>query len=270
MVVKHTLNSLIHGYRRHARLTKPEWLRILVVSIIFGFIFSFTLWNDPNTPDIFNVFFGIFNWVLYSIFSALGLLAMHLPMRIMGYKMGYKLDFKQWNLGLIMNIFICLLSNGAFIFLTPPSANISTMKNQRLGYMAGGVQHRELGYLVFWGMFGTILYAVLLKLILPFKLASDLIIVGLLISAWSFLPLDFIFKIFDKKTPLSNGTYFILGMQTFIIFGLAFYIISLFSIFFLPKLWAIIIPLVLATIVYLVYYVFIAQIYGQKGGLIKQ
>jgi len=257
MVVQHTLSSVIHGYRRHARITKTEWLRILAISIVFGFIFSFTLWNDPDHPEVFNAVFGIFHWALYTLFSALGLLAMHLPMRIMAYRMGYHMELQQWNLGIIMNLFICMLSNGVFIFLTPPGAGITTKINERIGYFSPGPQHREFGYLVFWGMFGTILYAVLLKLLLPFNLASDLIFVGLLISIWSFFPLDLIFKIFDKKTPISNGTYFILGMQTFIVFGVAFYLISLFSIYFLPKLWAIIIPLLLAVIVYIIYYVFV-------------
>jgi hypothetical protein len=266
MVVKHTLSSLIHGYRRHASITGKEWLRILTIAIIFGFIFSFTLWNDPETPEIFNLIFGIFNWVLYSIFSFLGILAMHVPMRIMAYKMGYRMNLKQWNLGLILNLFFCFLSAGTIIFLTPPSANITTKINERVGYFSPGPQHREFGYLVFWGVFGTVLYSVLLKLILPFNLAIDLIMVGILISMWSFFPVDFVFKIFDKNTPISNGTYFILGMQTFIVFGVAFYVLSILSIFYLPRLWAIIIPLILAIIVYLIYYVFVMSNGKDKGG----
>lgn len=258
--MRQSFRGLVYSMRKYGLCSKSEWLSVLFSSIIFGFIFSFRMWGEVFDPVL-----GIYNWFMYSLFSALAILSMIFGYKVMAHEMGYLAEFKVWKTGLILNTFICFLTNGLAIFLTPGGFELKRNEGTQVGKFKWGILYTEKAFLVFWGFFSLVLYTMLVKLIFPLKLAVGMTTTAYVIALWSLAPIDIVFKFFFKEAPNSNGTCLIAGPKTFALFVIVFLGISAGLNYILPAFWPMIVALILGLMFYVIFYGF----YDPKKKLYK-
>ncbi len=260
--MKSTFNSLVHGFIRYGKFSSKEILDMALISFAFGFIFSFRLWGDETT---FSLAIGLYNLILFSLFSLFAILAMQFGIRFMAVDLGYTSKLEIWKLGMGFNLFICFLTNGLSIFLTPPGFELKRNLSMEVGKYNKGLVRVERAYLVFWGFFTLVLYTVLIKLIFPMKLAEEMTKVAYVIAIWTLFPLDFALKFFYKDAPISNGTTLLYGVKcyrAFSIFTITFLVMSAILSFTLDGISALCIGLAISLIVFWASRIFYDELIG--------
>jgi len=245
-----TISDVIHAYKKFGHYKKQEWISIILSSLIFGFIFSFKMWGDES----FDLFIGLYNLTLFSIFSLFSILIMNFGYKFMALKFGYKTEYKVWRGGLIINLVMSFLTNGAAIFLTPGSFHISRNEGLMVGKTHFGIEFKEKSFLVFWSFFAVVVYVLFAKMLLPLKLAKAIATTSYIIAFWSLIPIDLILIKFVKNQPASYGTTILWPMWSFAIFIVCFIFISAFLTFRVDAFWPLLISLLISLSIYFLFY----------------
>lgn len=253
--MRHTFRSLVVGYKRLGSFSFKEYIQLMVTSFVAGFIFSFRKWGDASGN--WDLGIGIYHVFIYTLFSFLALFIMQFSIRFMAVMMGYKPSYSYWKLGLATNLFITFLTNGAAIFILPGGFDIQKVDAMQIGKFKRGILMRERGYLVFWGFFGLVVYTLLIKAIMPFAFAKEMIIVAYVIALWSLFPIDLLARIYMKDCPISNGSsLFFTNPNVFGVFAVSFLLLSGFFTIFLSAIWPLILSIIVSFIIYVIFYTF--------------
>lgn len=251
--MRQSFRGLVHSVRRYGICTRKEAWSVFITSVVFGFILSFRMWGDTFDPWL-----GVYNWTMFSIFSALGILSMMFGQKVMAYEMGYFVDYTHWKVGLTVNTFICFITNGFAVFLTMGGFHVRRNEGTQIGKNNWGILYLERAFIVFWGFFSLVLYTVLVKMIFPEGLAQPMTTTAYIIALWSLAPIDIVFKFFFREAPNSNGTCLFASRKlAFSLFTLVFLGISALTNYYFTAFWPVLLALILATVAYVVFYVFL-------------
>ena len=135
---------------------KTEIKNLTIAAVVLGFVFSFRDWGYGET-FIFSV--GLYNLILTSIAAAIVLLIYQTSHKLIANRYGCKSTFRIWGikrfwfykrakiknlkifgkkyesikLGIILPLFISIISNGIIKFCAIGSSEISEIKLQRIG-----------------------------------------------------------------------------------------------------------------------------------------
>lgn len=259
--MRRSVRSTVIDFRKYGFFSKREWLNIAITSVVFGFIFSFRRWGTES----FDAGQGIFYWTIFTLFSLFALLVMHFGHRLACVHFGYTSEYSSWKTGLFTNLFLCFITNGWFIFLTPGGFITKDNPGIRVGGFFKGTSFHEKAYIVFFGLFWLVIYAGLIKL-LPIdpEYVREMSKVAYIIGAYSLLPLDLFAAIFHRSVtferisiPPSNGSYLFFGDRGFAVFTLVFFGISYIANTFLSLVLGFLLSMLFATIAYAIWILFI-------------
>jgi len=248
--MKQSLSSVVHAYRKFGHYKKHEWIDIILSSIVFGFVFSFKMWGD----ETFNLFIGLYNWSLFSLFSFFSILVLNFGYKFMALKFGYNTEYKVWKKGLFLNLLVSFLTNGAAIFLIPGSFNISRNEALMSGKLHFGIEFKEKAFLVFWSFFALVVYVLLAKMFFPLNVAKAIATTSFIIAFWMLIPMDLLLIKMVKDFPPSYGTSILWSMWSFAIFVVSFLVISALLVFKLTSFWPLLISLLISIFIYFLFY----------------
>ncbi|MGM5483318.1 MAG: hypothetical protein ACQER9_00185 [Nanobdellota archaeon] len=260
--MRFTYNSFLSGFRKFGNFSFKELLRMIIVSIVFGFIFSFRKWGENS----YNPLAGLTNWFIFSVFSFLTLFFMLLGGKFASIRFGYRLDYRMWKLGLVTNVFITFITNGFSVFLLPGGFDLKMIESLQLGkYIHGYSPYRKRAYIVFWSLFSMFFFVTMIKFFLPENLAFRIVLTSVVVSAWSLFPLEAVIFYFVKEFPPSFGSCLIMGPVSFTVFTVVFYIINVLILFFSSGIIPIFMSIILSALAFFVYITFISPAKLYKG-----
>jgi hypothetical protein len=253
------LTSAIHAFKRWGYFSWKEMFQLLITATVMGFVFSFGRYNLPSTPDQFNLAAGIFNFILFTLFSMLALLSMQYPARLMALKFGYIPKYQSWPTGIGISAILCVLTNGFPLYLNGGGIDLKKNEGLQLGYYWKGINMQKLGFIAFWGLFGLVFYTAIIAalpdwLINPY-IKKEMIVTSILIGISSLIPVDALFSVWQHNLPHSNGTLLLFGKWAFGVFTLTFVAVG-FSLIFFINIWALPIAIILGGIAWLAFRLF--------------
>ena len=147
--------------KKYLRLSKLEKKWLLITTLIFAFIFSFTKWGVTE----FDVTMGLINLLIALIVVAFSLGAKLYLQKWFGIKFGFKVEFDHWKFGLFLGLILSFLSNGSFIFLATGGLLFSPIATLRTGFKGASYNNSTMGWIAALGPFTAIMLAVLSKVI---------------------------------------------------------------------------------------------------------
>lgn len=252
--MRNTFRGLVYAFKRHGFCSQSELISAIISSLVFGFILSFRMWGDVET---FEVTLGIYNWLMFSIFSLFAIFSMIFGYKLMAYEMGYLAEYQSWKIGLTLNTFLCFLTNGFAVFLTFGGFDLKRNEGTQIGKNAWGVLYIEKSFLVFWSFFTLVVYTILVKMIFPLKIAISMTTTAYIIAIWTLFPMDLIMKFFFREAPNSNGTCLFFGSKSFAVFTIIFLIFSGILNYYFSAFWPLVISIIISAFCYFVFYMFL-------------
>ena len=165
-----------------------ELKNLIATSLILGFIASFRDWG----VDEFSFLMGINNFVSSTLIVSLAIIAHLFIQRLIALKKGYRIDYKRWNIGLIIGLVLAILSNGFVMLLAIGGIVIHKVKNKEMGVFRGGLRYDDLALISFFGPLTNIVLAIFFKTLtfLPnTALIDKLVIINIWIALFTMLPI---------------------------------------------------------------------------------
>jgi len=231
--------------RHHAYYTKKEWLALLAVSVVSGFVFSFSKWGYVE----FDARTGFQNLILYSIYSFLTYFSIDFARKLYAIRIGMRPEFKAWHLGLLIAVLVSFVSNGTMYVLFLSGFFIQRVEHLIYGRRETGFKIIDAAKIGFYGFLGGFIFCVLLSILVPhFPHLKEAMIVNFWIVLYTAIPLDILTRIGDKRAPISNGTVVFTGSRTLSVFALLLLALGYASIFFVQALWFLIVVFFIALI----------------------
>ena len=192
-----------------------ELKSLVTVSLILGFIVSFRDWG----VDKFSFQVGINNFVSSTLIVGLAIIAHLFIQRLIALKKGYRVDYKHWNIGLIIGLVLAILSNGFVIFLAIGGIIIHQIKSKKIGIFRGGLRYDDLAIISFFGPLTNMVLAIFFKILtfLPnTALIDKLVMINIWIALFTMLPIP----------PLSGINIFYFSRSLYLIAVVMFIIIA--------------------------------------------
>ncbi len=149
-----------HTFLYQARLKKGEVIRLVIASIVTGFVMSFWNWGSGSAID---VAYGLMV-LLFSIMIALIIIFLRTAVqKLLAYKLGYNVNYDLSRWGLAASIFITFMTNGVVPFISPTGMIIDENKRLRLGSFRGGLKYSDLAKISLAGPLVSVLLMILVK-----------------------------------------------------------------------------------------------------------
>ena len=128
------------------KFEKQELASLGIAVLITAFIFSFRDWGD----DFFDFIVGLTNLILTLLITAFTFAFRISCQKIYALSQGYKVEFKVWNLGLLIALIVAFFSNGILPLVLGGSVVAALMVKQRLGEFRYGFSYLDNAIISFW------------------------------------------------------------------------------------------------------------------------
>lgn len=167
---------------------KREINAILIGAFILAFIVSFRDWGVIE----FSFDAGLKNYINAFLIILLSLLTHISAQKIIGLRLGFKVIYKLWGLGLLVALLVCFISNGVLWLILPGGIIIQHLAVHRLGYFRYGTNLYAFGITSAAGPFSNLFLAMLFKVlygIAPTPLLWKAMVVNIWFACVTFLPI---------------------------------------------------------------------------------
>jgi len=189
--------SFVDKVKRYFGFSREEQIGFLIVTLVFGFLFSLRDWGPG---DEVNVAVGLLNFFVMIIVFGISLFIHLSGHRLLALRLGYKPEFRMWSYGIFGAVIIAILSKG-YIWLVLPifgGIELHMMPRHRLGHFRYGINQVCIGLVAFMGPLASLLLAYFLKIVnsmLGLPIIDKIILVNLLLAVYTMLPIP----------PFANG-----------------------------------------------------------------
>lgn len=126
--------------KKYNGFTKQEMVYMFITSVLAGFYLSFDDWGVGE----YNVATGLENFLAATFAVFLILATVVLVQKYLGSIFGYKIGYMYSWVGLLVGLFITLVSYGAFPFFLPGGINYEIIKTARLGKFNRSYKYSEM------------------------------------------------------------------------------------------------------------------------------
>lgn len=169
--------------KRDFRFEKDEVIGLLVSSLAFGFIFFYSFRDTLG------------NFIASVLIVAISLFFHIAVQKIVGLKLGVKVEYKLWWYGILVSLIAVLISGGRVWWLVIPGGAVcSIIAKYRLGRFNVGLNYVVLGAIGWAGpvasvIFGSIFKNINLYLIsVPVPILHKIFIWNLVYAIFSLIP----------------------------------------------------------------------------------
>ena len=226
--------EIFERIKRDVRFSMDEVKAIAVSGLILGFVFAFGDWSITN--------------LIAAVLIVLASITFHVyAQKIVGVKLGAKVEYKLWWYGLLASLVLVFVTNGRIWWLIVPGGFTATlMAKYRIGKYRYGMNYRVLGFVGLAGpiasvIFGSIFQNINLYTPIQFSFFQKIFIWNLIYAVWSVLPIP----------PLDGHNTFFAGRLTYVFAAGAIAVYSLLIIF--GGVYSLVWALIGAVIIYLLY-----------------
>lgn len=234
-------------------LRKKELYRIIIASIIAGFVFSFDEWGI----ETFNLQIGITNLIISTIICLIIYLAHLFSQKLIAKKSDCTLEFglvkiekipiinrkvSTWfsPIGPIITLLVTILSNGKLFFIALASFNLKVKRAYRVGHRWTNLKGIEEATIAAAGPISDIAMMVLFKLLTPLSQGffSKAVFIASALAIFHMLPF-----------PRFDGLKILVESKTLYLFISLIIILIIFFTLIINTLAALMLALILASII---------------------
>ncbi|MFH1510924.1 MAG: hypothetical protein ABIF10_04470, partial [Candidatus Woesearchaeota archaeon] len=144
--------------KRYLMFTKEEITGVIVSILVLTMIVAF-----DDKSETFNISSWIGNFLVWLIIVASSFIVHQLGHRLIGLKIGYRVEYRIWWYGLLIGIVVMLLTRGKFWVLVPGSILVHHMQLHRLGKFRFGPNVFSFSMISLWGPLASIFFAAIVK-----------------------------------------------------------------------------------------------------------
>jgi len=241
--------ELISAAKKHFKFSKEEVRDLVIVSILVGFMFSFTQWGT----DKLDVNVGLKNLAIACMLTALAFLVHVSAQKIAAIKQGYNASFQKYMPGLMLGLMLTIVmpisiksyNNLAFPIIVAGGIAITAFSIQRLGHEKPIIKHSELAVLTFMGPLANVILALIFKAMINTGMNVELAKTAMAINGWiaifSILPIALVFNPLLMLTlrskaptiPAMDGSTIFYASRIFYGFAAAFVIACSATMFYI-------------------------------------
>jgi len=240
--------DLIDKVKRYYSFSPSELRGLIISAIAIAFIISFKDWGNENV----NLVIGLFNFLQAMLIVSLSIWFHVSVQRVWALGTGYKLEWKMWNIGIFLGLIFVFLSNGNFWLILPGGFIVHHMGGHRLGWFRYGINFYSLGLIAVMGCIGSIILAILFKVIGGFVFSPFIqkaIIFNIAYALFSMLPIP----------PLDGSRIFFGGRMLYAFSVAQIVSVSILLVLKINILLAILLSIIIAFVLWILYYIFFEQ-----------
>jgi hypothetical protein len=152
------MRSYWYSLKKHFPFTKQEKSALLISLVVLTIITAF---NDGS--DSFQIDHWLLNLFFVFIMVLLSFGVRHLGYRLLGIKMGFRVEYQIWAYGLLAAIVVCLITNGRVLLLIPGGIMVYHIEVLRLGAFRYGPSTYHFALIALFGSLSNIIFGTLLK-----------------------------------------------------------------------------------------------------------
>ncbi|MBU1201012.1 MAG: hypothetical protein KKA51_00795 [Nanoarchaeota archaeon] len=248
--------------KKYLCFSPREKKQLIISAVVFGFILSFRMWGG----DSFNATSGMINWLLVSFVVLFAMFLNFFIQKVFAIKKGFLLHFFWWFPGILIGVFLTIISFGIIPFLFPGTVYLEHLKGLRLGHFRYGTNTKDLAEVSVAGVIANVAVALLFSFIYLATNSEWVFIfvkVNFAYAFFSMLPIPTIsgLKLREGATPGFNIFFFSRRLYIFIFFSLtAFSLLIYYGITVLNSFWSLILALFLGLIGLLIF----VKIFGTR------
>ncbi len=174
-----------------------EWRNYLIITFLFGFLYSMRDWGAGTAVDIG---VGITNWIISTVMFGIVLLIHVGGQRLHAIRVGHRPELRLWPNGLFLAIVVALLFQGHpfAILLFFGCTEIHILPKHRIGRHRYGTTTYVMGLVSLSGPYASLLFAYLLKILnvgLNSAIIQKMIFISLMMATLTMIPIP----------PMING-----------------------------------------------------------------
>ena len=153
--------SFITRVKTHYRFTREEIKHFIILSLVFGFLFSFDDWGK----EVFEPSTGFFNLIAGIIIAAIGIFVHDAGHRLMALHLKHKIKASIWWTGVGISSILCVVSRGvtANYILLAESFEVELLKRERFGTFQYRTKLSEISSIAVMGGIFNLLLATIIK-----------------------------------------------------------------------------------------------------------
>ena len=152
------MGEYLYRVKRFLRFELVEIRHIVISVLVLAFIWGF---NDKS--EVFQFSNWILNYIKVVIMVTITILMMITAQKLIALYKGYRLEYRMWNIGLIIGVILTLLTNGKFPFLAAGGPVFYHLAKQRIGDFRYGLNYFICGLIAAVGVFTNLLFALAFK-----------------------------------------------------------------------------------------------------------
>ncbi len=182
------MGKLIYRCKQHFSITIEETAEMAITALVAGLLLAF---NDWGSGDQVNIAQGISNTILNTLFVLIGLTAHVSAQKVFGLKMGYKVKYRFWKLGLVFGAMFTFITAGVIPLFFPGHVRAKAVESMRVGKFGPRWRKWEVGLVNFAGSLAGLILVLLAKPIFMNTQAPAVmtfIEANLWLAIWSLLP----------------------------------------------------------------------------------
>ncbi len=175
--------------RRYFRFNNDEIKGLLITTLILAICLSFRQWGYGETVD---VYYGLKNLLNTFVIVFLAILVHVSAQKVYALHIGYKAEYEMWLSGLIISLFLTVLTNGYLYFLAIGSFVLHFLHGHRLGYFRFGLNYFAMAIVALMGPLANLILALIFKYAMLFSsspLLPRAMSINLLIAIFSMIPI---------------------------------------------------------------------------------
>jgi|GEM_PF-4317729 len=123
------MSDTVHNIKTYMKFTSDEFMAFLVTGFFAAVILNFRNWGD----ETFNMMTGIQATLLSFMLILLILIATVWLCKVIAIRLGYTIEYKSHLPGLVIGVFICVISNGYLPIFLPGGFEIQQPHRLAIG-----------------------------------------------------------------------------------------------------------------------------------------
>lgn len=185
--------GFIHNHKRYMKWTNEEYISLLLAALVGGAVFGFL---KPQSGEEFSLSLAILRFIL-SFFATLLLLALQVwATKAAAIGFGNEAKYDKYSLGLLVGIFVSILSFGYIPLLITGHYEYKSIPNLRIGKFRGTfARNWEIAFASAAGPLASILVTIPLNLlyyVTGLEIFHHFIFISVLLAVFTMLPLPLI------------------------------------------------------------------------------
>ncbi len=152
------MRSYLYSLKRHFPFTREEKKAILISILVLTFITGF---NDGSKTFDLNAY--LTNYLFALIMVTVTFFVHQIGYRLLGIKVGFRVEYQLWWYGLLAAVIVCLVTNGRILLLIPGGFIVHHLDVGRLWRFRYGINVFPVAMIALMGALASILFGTLLK-----------------------------------------------------------------------------------------------------------